>query len=159
VLLLHGVPPVRALPELSSCQEAIVGPGAVVGPYAIKEEIGRGANGAVFRAARPGGPDVALKLVREPDAARALLAAASRLEPDPGLVAIVDRGEHDGAAWVATELCAETLRDRLSRGRLGASAAAALARALLETLARLHARGLVHGDVKPENVLFRAGDD
>jgi serine/threonine-protein kinase len=136
-----------------------VGPGALVGPYGIKEEIGRGANGAVFRAARPGGPDVALKLVREPDAARALLAVAARLEPDPGLVAIVDSGEHEGAAWVATELCASSLRDRLSHGRLGAAAAAGLARALLETLARLHARGLVHGDVKPENVLFRTRDD
>src|SRR5205085_9317034 len=52
-----------------------------------------------------------------------------------------------------------TLRDRLARGPLALGEATALVTKIARALGRAHERGLVHRDVKPENVLFDAAGE
>jgi serine/threonine protein kinase len=88
---------------------------------------------------------VALKTVED----RAQLAAAERLRGRalPGVARVLDVGDD----WIATELLeGGTLRTTRVTDPLG------VVRQLLEGLAALHELGLVHGDVKPENVVLDA---
>jgi tRNA A-37 threonylcarbamoyl transferase component Bud32 len=134
--------------------------------YRLVREIGRGATATVYLA-RDETLDlsVALKILHPQ------LAATRRTEPlgrflagarllaglrHPGVVAVYDIDEPARALameWIA----GGTLRARLAAhpGGLPADELAATARALLATLAFLHAQGIVHGDLKPSNLLLR----
>jgi serine/threonine-protein kinase len=82
--------------------------------------------------------------------------ASARLS-HPNIVALHDMGEDDelGPYLVFEHVEGPTLKERLRRGPLDARAAAQLARELGEALAAAHAGGVVHRDVKPENVILR----
>jgi hypothetical protein len=71
----------------------------------------------------------------------------------PNLVVVYDVGSEGGSPFLVTELLeGESLRHRLSRGRLPLRTALEIGEQLAEGLAAAHARGVVHRDVKPENV-------
>jgi hypothetical protein len=74
----------------------------------------------------------------------------------PGICQLYDYGDADGHPYIVLEyLPGGTLEDRLARGQpLPADDSARIARELASALAHAHARGLVHRDVKPGNVLF-----
>ena len=123
--------------------------------------LGTGGMAEVYRArdARLG-RDVALKVVNEalaedPELVRRFEQEA-RLAGSlnhPNLVAVYDVGVQDGAAFFITELLkGESLRQRLSRGRIPQQTALDWGAQLAEGLAAAHGRGVVHRDVKPENV-------
>ena len=84
--------------------------------------------------------------------------SAARLS-HPDVVAVFDQGEDDGLVYLAMELVrGRTLRHVLrSRGRLPASTALEVMDHVLGALSAAHAAGIVHRDVKPENVLV--GED
>jgi eukaryotic-like serine/threonine-protein kinase len=68
---------------------------------------------------------------------------------------VTTAGEH----WLAMEwLDGEDLAHRLTRGRLGAAESIALARRAADALGSTHARGMVHRDVKPSNLVLCGGD-
>ncbi len=92
--------------------------------------------------------DVAARFVRE---AR----AAARLS-HPHVVAVHDQGDDDGVVFLAMEMVrGETLRDLLAReAPLPPGRALALVQPVLSALAAAHRAGVVHRDVKPENVLI-----
>ena len=135
-----------------------------VGRYRLIAEVARGGVGAVWRAVDPAGHTVALKLLlagraatpvqrrRFADEVRALM----RLR-HPGVVTLLDAGEHQGVPWLAMEWVeGETLDARLARGgALEPGKAAALVASLGEAVAACHARGVLHRDLKPANVLLR----
>ncbi|HZW88863.1 MAG TPA: protein kinase, partial [Myxococcaceae bacterium] len=110
--------------------------------------------------------EVALKVVGDRLAGDASFLA--RLEQEarlagslnhPNIVAVHDVGSHEGAPYIVTELLqGETLRERMSRGRVSVSQALDWGIQIAEGLAAAHQRGIVHRDLKPENVfLTRAG--
>ncbi len=131
-----------------------------LGSYELTGSLGRGGMGTVFRAHAPDGRAVAVKLLaRRDDASLARFDRERRLlagfTARDGFVPLLDAGTSSEGAWLAMPLLeGGTLRERLRRGPLGLEETIALGRALAAALGRAHARGIVHRDVKPENVLF-----
>src|SRR6478672_3556180 len=73
----------------------------------------------------------------------------------PHIVGVIDAGEDDGAPFIVFEFVeGETLKDRIRRnGRLAVPEAVAYAIEIARALGAAHAQGIVHRDVKPQNVL------
>lgn len=147
------------------------------GPYELVRLLGRGGQGRVFEAHDPRvGRRVALKVLDQlawegaphagPPAALAReVEALARLDPAhvPGIAGILETGVHDGRAFIATRLVAgPTLRQLLATWRTqGApplAARLALGAELVAALGAAHARGIVHRDVKPANVLVEPAE-
>jgi serine/threonine protein kinase len=131
--------------------------------YTVTRVIGRGTCGTVWEGTGPGGP-VAVKLLREDLAADQTLIARFVQErtvltslAHPNVVAVRDLVV-DGAdlALVMDLVSGTDLRERLESGSLPPAEAATLAADIAAGLAAAHARGVVHRDVKPENVLIEA---
>ncbi|CAN5418278.1 hypothetical protein BH09MYX1_BH09MYX1_32030 [soil metagenome] len=132
-------------------------------PYRLLREAARGGAGAVYEAEdRELGRHVSLKVYHEPTRDRAQLLAEVRLAValrGPGVVRVFDVDVDHG--WIAIEwLALGSLRERIrasDEALLRSTRAWAIP--LVRALARVHAAGFVHLDVKPANVLLRAGDD
>ena len=134
----------------------------VSGRYRLDVLIGRGGTAEVWRAT-----DtlldrvVALKLVtvaHDASSARAADEARTLAQlSHPSLVQVYDAGTDDhGRPWVVMELVdGETLADAIRRRPLASERVAVIGAVVAEGLAHVHARGLVHRDVKPANVLVR----
>ncbi|HEX8201598.1 MAG TPA: protein kinase, partial [Isosphaeraceae bacterium] len=134
-----------------------------LGKFVLRDEIGRGAFGIVYRAY-----DieldrvVALKVPRPGDLATGEEAerflrearSAARLQ-HPGIVAIYDAGRIGETCYLAEELIpGPTLADRLATDRLDFRTAAELAARVAEALDCAHRQGVVHRDLKPSNILL-----
>lgn len=119
--------------------------------------------GAVHRATDTRtGQEVALKLLHSVDErARRRLAlevrALARLRHEQ-LIALLDAGEEHGAPWLAMELVrGRSLQERLDReGVLAPREAALLVRDLALAVEHAHGQGVLHRDIKPDNVLLPA---
>ena len=134
-----------------------------VGPYRIVEELARGGAGVVFRAEGPQGERVALKMLREvatqsADARRRFLHEVHTLTRlrHPHLVTLLAAGEHEGKPWLALELVVgDTLEQRLRlRGPLSIDEAIEVTAQLAQALTYVHRCGVLHRDLKPDNVLL-----
>src|SRR5579883_163669 len=135
-----------------------------IGGHEVTAEIGRGGSGVVYRARRHDGTLVAIKVLHGPATEPALrFAREARIlrELGEGFVPLLDSGVTvEGLPYLVMPfLEGGTLRDRLRGGRLGVAETVALGKRLAATLARAHAKGIVHRDVKPENILFTKEGD
>jgi serine/threonine-protein kinase len=135
------------------------------GALHIKERIGGGTFGAVYRAHDPRlARDVALKLLHY-DASRDRASAAieegrllARVR-DPHVITVYGADRHEGTVGVWMELISgRTLEDVLRNdGPFGAREAALIGIDLCSALAAVHAQGLVHRDIKAQNVMREDG--
>ncbi len=139
-------------------------PGDHVGVYTVLNRLGAGAAGEVWRARDERlGRDVAVKIVlphASSDAERLRrFADEARLAGSlnhPNLLTVYDIAEHAGLPVLVTEcLEGQSLRRQLEAGPLRVSKAIHVALGIARGLAAAHARGVVHRDVKPENVFIR----
>ncbi|MBI4951125.1 MAG: serine/threonine protein kinase [Myxococcales bacterium] len=139
------------------------------GTYRLLRVVGEGAMGRVYEAqhTRIAGKRFAVKilhpeLVRHEDVRERFLreAEAAALVDHPNVVGVYDVGATaDGCPYLVAELLAgEDLSGRLEReGTLPVARAVRIARQVAQALGAAHARGVIHRDVKPENV-FLTGD-
>lgn len=132
-----------------------------LGGYELREVLGEGGMGTVYRAHDPTlDRPAAVKVIR----AKALSVegkerflrearACSRIN-HPNIITVYAAGEEDGAPYMAMELIdGETLRDAIRKGPIDWRTATRWMVALLDALQRLHAEGIVHRDLKPENIM------
>jgi serine/threonine protein kinase len=145
-------------------------PGDAVGRYVVQRPLGRGAYGAVYRAADPvSGREVAIKVLSKSHADDSLMVRRFWLEGDilaeldhPGVVGIYDADVlPDGRPYLVLELLeGRTLARHLrQKGRLTLQEALPILRGLAEALDAVHDHGVVHRDLKPHNIFLVAGPD
>jgi len=162
--------PTRSDVDIDSSQTLVSPAGVETLRFRLLRELGRGATATVYLARDEAlNLNVALKVLHpqlssagRSDSLRrffadARVAAALR---HPGVVAIYDVDE--AARAVAMEwIAGGTLRQRLREhpGGLATPELRATARSLLGALAHVHAAGIVHGDLKPSNLLLRDPGD
>jgi len=137
--------------------------GTRLGPYEIVSPLGAGGMGEVYRARDTRlGREVAVKVLpahRAQDAD-----ALARLEREaqavaalshPNILAIHDLGTDQGVFFVVTELLeGETLRNRLASSALPWRKAVEIGAAIADGLAGAHLKGVVHRDLKPDNIFI-----
>jgi len=139
-------------------------PQTQLGRYRLLAPLGAGGMGEVYLAHDPaldrrvalkllsprltGDPHWLRRFVREARAASAL--------NHPNVLTIHEVGEVDGVHFIASEFVeGETLRRRLEHGALTTDDAVEIAAQIASGLGEAHTHGIVHRDVKPENVMLR----
>ncbi|NLW49785.1 MAG: mechanosensitive ion channel [Candidatus Brocadiaceae bacterium] len=137
----------------------------MVGPYRIVERIGEGSTGEVFRAVQPprdrvvavkvfaerfaGGPEAFARFERE-------VGVAARLK-HPGIVPVIDCGRDGDAFYAVMEhVDGQSLATAMGAGPMPPADVMDCALQVCDALACAHAEGVVHGNLKPSNILLDA---
>lgn len=140
----------------------------VADKYEIAKLIGEGGMGSVFMATHKlTGKEVALKwmlpeLAKNEDAVQRFLReaqAAGRIN-HPNVVDIYDVGQHESSYFLVMEyLRGETLTEALEREQLDPGAVVDIIVPCLRGVAAAHKRGVVHRDIKPDNIFLCRSDE
>lgn len=139
---------------------------ALASRYAVERELGRGGAATVYLARDlRHNRQVAIKVLR-PDISSSIGTERFRREIQiaaslnhPHILAVFDSGEVDGLLYyVMPYVDGDTLRDELDRqGVFTVEKAVQITRDIADGLAFAHAKGVIHRDVKPRNILLTAG--
>ncbi|MEO1228438.1 MAG: protein kinase [Myxococcota bacterium] len=133
------------------------------GRYRVEEEVGAGAMGRVYRVVHETLQiPLALKILHPelaviPEVRQRIEREArlSALLDHPTLVRVTDFGVHEGRPFLVMRLVeGEELAARMERGPMGAHEVTEIGIELCDGLAHAHGMGLVHRDLKPDNVLL-----
>jgi tRNA A-37 threonylcarbamoyl transferase component Bud32 len=164
------VPPVAPAAPVAPAPDPGTGR-LIAGRYRLLAKLGHGGMGTVWRAKdETVDREVAVKEPRVPDhlpdrecanafeRMRREARAAARLD-HPAVVNVHDVAVVDGQPWIVMELVrGRSLGDALQEGTLGAREAARIGLEVLGALEAAHAAGILHRDVKPDNVLLGRHD-
>ncbi|GHB17291.1 protein kinase [Streptomyces umbrinus] len=174
VAVPHPGNPYAAPTQVVPDQQAPHEPGTgrlIAGRYRLLGKLGHGGMGTVWRAKdETVDREVAVKEPRVPDhlpereranvseRMRREARAAARLD-HPAVVNVHDVAVVDGQPWIVMELVrGRSLGDALQEGTIGAREAARIGLEVLGALESAHAAGILHRDVKPDNVMLGTGD-
>jgi tRNA A-37 threonylcarbamoyl transferase component Bud32 len=161
---------ISRLTSSSSADEGRFLPGALLGGrYRIIGLLGRGGMGEVYRATDLAlGQAVALKFLPEEASRNPRLlerfhgeVRVARLVSHPNVCRVFDIGEVDGTPFISMEYVdGEDLASLLTRiGRLPSDKALEAARKLCAGLSAAHDRGVIHRDLKPQNIMINKRGD
>jgi serine/threonine protein kinase len=142
--------------------------GTALGPYVLDKLIGEGGMGQVYRARDERlGRDVAIKVlpsdVTHDSERRARMereARAMGLLNHPNVVTVYDIGDYRGSPFIVSELLeGQSLRDRIAAAagthdRISPREVLEVIASVADALGAAHRRGIVHRDVKPENIFL-----
>jgi serine/threonine-protein kinase len=137
----------------------------LAGTYTIERELGGGGMSSVFVAEETAlGRRVVIKIL-PPELAHAVSSERFRQEirlaarlTHPHIVPLLAAGESDGLPYYTMPYVeGESLRARLARGPLPLAEVVSLLRDVARALAYAHEHGVVHRDIKPDNVLLTGG--
>lgn len=137
---------------------------AIPAHYRLIELLGRGGMAEVFRAEDTRlNRSVAIKFLnsefrKDPERMRRFNQEARAVSAlnHPNILVIHDVGENEGIQYIVTEFVdGETLSRRISRGTIPLHEAVEIAVQIASALAASHNAGIVHRDVKPDNVMIR----
>jgi tetratricopeptide (TPR) repeat protein len=157
------VPALEAAAELISESGAETTLGRMIGPYLIESQLGTGGMAEVYLAEDTKlDRKVAIKFLPvdfETDelAKKRLIReakAAAKLD-HPNICSIHEIGEVDGRSFIVMQYVeGETLASRLERSALTLRETSEIAFQVADALAEAHSRGIVHRDIKPQNVMI-----
>jgi serine/threonine-protein kinase len=139
------------------------------GCYLVAKTLGRGGMGVVLEAENQRtGKRVAIKWMSARDRGELQSSAIARFRREaravaaidhPNVVNVYDVGERDGTPFLVMELLrGESLRERLARGPLPWEEARPLMLAIIRGVAAAHHAGVIHRDLKPDNIFLCRGD-
>jgi eukaryotic-like serine/threonine-protein kinase len=143
--------------------------GERIGRYRLVSEIGRGAMGIVYRGEDEAlGRSVAIKTILASMDAEEQAGYLARFRQEakalgglnhPNIITVYEFGDEGGVAYLAMEyLEGRELRDMIAKKQLDLTTIVEIAAQVAEGLAFAHARGIVHRDVKPGNVMVVGGN-
>ena len=141
--------------------------GKIIGPYLVVDKLGQGGFAAVYKALPKANLEaqeaVAIKVIAPEledvefrDRFLREIKVTSALK-HPNIVKVLDWGEHEGLLYLVMELV-EGKPLPISAGGLPPSLAAARILPVLRALEYAHRQGIVHRDIKPDNVLVSASE-
>ena len=139
--------------------------GQTISHYRIDAELGKGGMGVVYRAHDQRlRRDVALKVLsgaitdhgERRTRTLAEARAASALN-HPGITTVYEVGEEGNHVFIVMELVTgSTLRREIAKGRMDPKILVRLVIQIAEALEAAHAHGVIHGDIKPENIILQS---
>src|SRR5260221_12558986 len=140
-----------------------ISPNTTIAQYTIVSKIGEGGMGEVYRARDTKlGREVAIKVL--PASLSENADRLNRFEQEaqaagalnhPNILNIYHIGTHEGAPYIVSELLeGETLRDRMAGAALPQRKAIDYALQIARALAAAHEKGIIHRDIKPDNVFI-----
>lgn len=140
-----------------------------LGPYILGDELGHGGMGIVFRARHEKlGTPCAIKVLvaGEHASVQAIArfqreaAAVAKMGKHPNIVSVYDLGQEGSLAYYAMELVeGTTLRAMLRERRPTFAESATIAEKVSRAMHFAHQHGVIHRDIKPDNILIRSGPE
>jgi serine/threonine-protein kinase len=141
--------------------------GTTFGKYSITRLLGKGGGGVVYEAYDTGkGRTVALKVLADEFSTNATFrtrfqreSQAAAMLQEPHVIPIHDWGEIDGSLYIDMRLVqGHTLLDLIAKGPLEPARAVGIIGQVADALDAAHGEGLIHRDVKPQNIIVTPAD-